>query len=476
MNSRCRALVLLLAFVAQDLGPAEAYTKVKPSIYKDAEEYTDTHVAIKFQGDKKLFFFAGPHKSASTSVEKFFANWAKNGHVPEHPHTMPLGFWRWPQFDPDAGAKQYGKLVKNKDDKDYLNKALDAIQTGFDDSDNGVFLGTEEFDQVGPDKFLDAMPVMEAIVDRLKVDHKDIKVVINYRTPRVEQWISVWKHAGDDYDGASYSDFMCKAHGNEQDKKYRLSMIGAEMNPLGAAKIFLERGWQVALVDMGGVEKEGKHVVHTIGCDILMAACDNGVIHSLQDYTPHKNAVEKDFNELNEEETAKIEKLFQYRDCSYQKDLQNYIKKGQMEVFYQDSLWADCGDNADYYKKFKDNTPMLYNALLGQLECKDNPHGLDVGSDMDAALNNVGGSGLGGGIFNFLFFFMVLVAAMGFAANQVLQQRSKKRQEILAAGGDIMDDDEGGVVTTTEMTDIGGFRDDADLDEEEVSDQNPTIT
>mmetsp|Transcript_40389 Transcript_40389/g.97504 ORF Transcript_40389/g.97504 Transcript_40389/m.97504 type:complete len:489 (+) Transcript_40389:237-1703(+) len=478
-------LLALLAFlIAQDqlLLVVEAYNHVKPSIHKDAEEYTDTHDAVKFHGDKKLYFFAGPHKSASTSVKKFFASWAKEGKVANHPHTLALQYWRWPTFDESAGDKQYNKLVKKmKDDKSYLNKALDEIQKQFDDSDNGVFLGTEEFDQVGPDKYLDAMPVMEAIVDKLQVDHKDIKVIINYRTPRLDQWISVWSHAGEEYAGASYQDFMCEAHGNEEDKKYRFSMIGAEMNPLKAASMFLERGWEVALMDMGGVEKAGKHIVHTIGCDVLFGACDAGVLHGLGEYLPVKNQAQKDFNELNEEESAKIEKLFRYRDCAYQSDLQTYIDKGQLDIQYQDSLWADCeqSQGGDYYEKFKDNTQMMYNALLGQLECKDAPHDLQVGADMDAALSSVGAASGGiGGVFNFLFFFMVLVVAIGVAAFQVLQQRSKERQEILAAGGDIIDDDEGHdddePAKNTEMTNVGGFRDDVELDDEEVSDQHST--
>lgn len=373
------------------------------------------------------------------------------------------------------GEKQYGKLVKNKDDKSYLNKALDVIQTKFDESDNGVFLGTEEFDQVGQDKFLDAMPVMEAIVDKLEVDHKDIKVIINYRSPRIDQWISVWKHAGEEYAGASYEDFMCEAHGNEQDKKYRFSMIGAEMNPLRAASVFLERGWEVTLMDMGGVEAAGKHIVHTIGCDVLFAGCDAGVLHGLGEYLPVKNKIEKDFNELNEEESAKIEKLFRYRDCAYQSDLQQYIDKGQLDILYQDSLWSECEQGGDYYKKFKDNTEMMYNALLGQLECKNAPHDLEVGADMDAALTSVGSSGFGGGLFNFMLFFMVLVVAIGVAAFQVLQKRSKERQEILAAGGSIDEDDDDDIedkgTVTTEMTNVGGFRDDVDLDDAEVSDE-----
>jgi len=482
-NHRITIALLLLSFAFDDHHRVEAYHPDKPSIFNDADQYSDTHAAVKFDPDaKKLYFFAGPHKSASTSVEKFFSKWANKGFESNHPHSRALQYWRWPTFDSSGDAKQYGKLVKKKDDKVYLSKALNVIQASFLESDNGVFLGTEEFDQVGPDKWLDAMPVMEAIVDKLGVDHKDIKVVLNYRTPRVDQWISIWKHAGEEYAGASYEDFMCKAHANDDDKKYRFSMIGAEMNPLNAAKVFLERGWQVTLLDMGGVEKEGKHIVHTIGCEVLMGGCENGILGSLQDYLPQKNAVEKDFNELNEEETAKIEKLFQSRDCAYQSQLQKYIDKGQMEVLHQDSLWDECTSDDDYYKKFKDNTGMMYNALLGQLECTSDPHQLTVGADMDAALTVAGASKIGIGIgsgFNVLFFIVVLIAAIGYAAFQVLQQNSKKRQQILEQGGDI--DDIDAKPTSTEMTsypleesnnDVGGFQDDVDLDDEDISDQN----
>ena len=89
MNWWSSSIVLLLALATRDYLQVEAYSKTRPSIYKDAEEYTDTHMAVKLPGDKKLYFFAGPHKSASTSVEKFFANWAQNGHDDSHPHTLP---------------------------------------------------------------------------------------------------------------------------------------------------------------------------------------------------------------------------------------------------------------------------------------------------------------------------------------------------------------------------------------------------
>merc|ERR1719223_254269 len=104
---------------------------------------------------KKVYFFAGPHGSASTSVEKFFKRWAVDGFEKGHPKSEPLHYWRWPSFDKSEGEKEYSALVKRKQDADYAGyeaQALIAISAKFAESDNGVFLGTEEFDQVGPVK------------------------------------------------------------------------------------------------------------------------------------------------------------------------------------------------------------------------------------------------------------------------------------------------------------------------------------
>jgi hypothetical protein len=452
---------------------AVAYEGTRPGINKNADLYTDTHAAVKLSS-KQLYFFAGPHKSASTSVEKFFHRWAAGGHSSSHPHTIPLQYWRWPDIDEDEGYKEYGSLVT--DPSSQMDQALSIIQQKFDESDNGVFLGTEEFDQIGSDAIYNAMPVMDAIVDKLGVKNRNIKVIINYRAPRLDQWISMWKHAEDEYEDSSYEVFICDAHNKEEDKKLRYSMIGAEMNPLNAALAFLRKGWKVTLMDMGGVEKAGKDIVHTIGCDVLLGGCDDGIMGSLQDYLPMTNAVDKEFNELSDEESDKIEKLFRYRDCGYQTLLAKYVNTGQMEILYQDSLWSECYADPSYYKKFIDNTPIMYNALLGQLECEDNPHDLIVGADMDAAL--AGGGRFAGGAFNIIFFPLVLLAAIGYGICHVQKRKRQQQQQIIDGGTEMAsypsegfkdehnddEQDNGG----------GGFRDDDELeDEEELSDQNP---
>jgi hypothetical protein len=328
-----------------------------------------------------------------------------------------------------------------------------------------------------------AMPVMDAIVDKLGVKNRDIKVIINYRAPRLDQWISIWKHAEDEYEDASYEVFICDAHHKEEDKKLRYSMIGAEMNPLGAALEFLRKGWKVTLMDMGGVEKAGKQIVHTIGCDVLLGECQDGIMGALSDYLPSENVMEKEFNELSDQDSAKIEQLFRYRDCGYQTLLEKYVNTGQMEILYQDSLWSQCYADPTYYKKFIDNTPIMYNALLGQLECEDNPHDLTVGADMDAALSGGGRFAGAGGAFNIIFFPLVLAAAIGYGIFHMQMKKRQQRQQIIDGGGgtemaaypsegfkDEHDDDN----DDEQENGNGGFRDDDELeDDEELSDQNP---
>lgn len=84
--SAVRLLVVLSLLLCHQ--NVNAYSKNKVPIHNNADVLSDTHDAVNIPGDKKLYFFAGPHKSASTSVEKFFANRAVDGFESNHPHTI----------------------------------------------------------------------------------------------------------------------------------------------------------------------------------------------------------------------------------------------------------------------------------------------------------------------------------------------------------------------------------------------------
>jgi len=219
------------------------------------------------------------------------------------------------------------------------------------------------------------------------------------------------------------------SHNDPGEKRRRLDMLGAQMNPLGAARAFLEEGWKVRLIDMGGVEKANRDVSHAIGCRVLLAGCEDGFLGNLGDELPRENAVEKPFDEVNDEDSAEIEELFQNRDCGYQTILEKYVSSGQLKIEYQEGLWSTCdGSRKAYYGGLVDATDVLFAAFLSQLECKDNPHNIDPGT-MDQAL---GRNETIGHVFNgFVEVVLIPLVFLGGIGYVMLMMFKGKQQERL---------------------------------------------
>ena len=333
------------------------------------------------------------------------------------------------------GTKVFGRLVTEPDNEILHKSILDAIADSFKVAENGVIVGTEEFDQVGPDATYKAIPAIKKILRRLDVKNEDVTIVVNYRSPRLDQWVSIWKHEEGDFMDSTYEDFLCQSHNDPAERKRRFDMLGAKMNPLGAAQVFLEEGWKVKLIDMGGVENQDRDVSHVIGCRVLLGGCLDGFLGSLGDELPRENTVEKPFDELNDEESGKMEQLFQNRDCGYQNSLQKWIDNGQMEIEYQDALWKTCDSSRNkYYTSLVGATEVLFNAFLSQLECKDNPHNLRDGVTMDQALgkNNTRGRMIDGFIEAVMIPFIFL-GGVGYLILVMIKGKQQRRLDQRAA-------------------------------------------
>jgi len=147
----------------------------------------------------------------------------------------------------------------------------------FKGKSNGIIIASSYFDQVGPFASYDAMASLNDITSFLEVKRSDVTIVLNYRTPRVDQWISMWKDAPKEFAAASYEEWMCNPYENDDNDaiRLRLDMLGAQMNPLSAANEYLKNGYNVKLIDQGGVEAIGKNVVTIIATHILQAATNN---------------------------------------------------------------------------------------------------------------------------------------------------------------------------------------------------------
>lgn len=291
----------------------------------------------------------------------------------------------------------------------------------FDEAENGIVVGTQYFDQVGHNAVYDAMTPMNKIVDRIGIEDSHVTVILNYRTPRIEHWLSIWKRNNPEL---TYAEFMCSTWNNKETRKDRMSQLAASMNALNGAYEFLKRGWKVKLIDLEGVHDTNRDVTHVIGCDILKGKCDaDGYLFRHDKFRTPDEGIPEIGNEITEQEAIKIEKLFRYRDCGFEELLQTYLDNGQMEVLYKDSIWADCNvDQQDTYKSLASAEDLVYSALLSQLTCDGEAISGIVAMDEalgegDAAI--VAGPNAGGELesfFNHIVVPLVFIAAICVAA------------------------------------------------------------
>ena len=434
---------------------------------KNGDEYSDTHEAVIFD-HKQLMIFAGPSSCASTSFIKFYSQYA-SGHGTGHPHTLAMRYWLWPK---KVTGDSFERLVTNPNDE-RNTKTITETKKAFDESQNGVIIGTSSFDQIGIDAKYDGLSAMKQIVDKIGVPNEYVTVIVNYRVPRVDQWYSLYKHSTNNGKYPKYDAYMCVNMPKEDGEyNHRYDAIGSMMNPLGNVLAYLEQGYNVKLVDMGGVDAAGKDINHVIGCDVFLGECDKGSLGKLQHRLPHENVFENDFDELPVDEQDKIEVLFRSRDCAYQGLLEKYVSDGLLEILYRDSLWEDCSDHDEkYYNKFIDNTPTLFQALRSQVNCEEFIDEENF-SSMDSLLKLGGGNKKGGtdggkslfGAFvETVFMLAILLVAIGYGVYMVQEHNNDKGYggEMTVDGGD------GGTEMTPYPSTVGQLPDDDDQFEDE---------
>jgi hypothetical protein len=343
---------------------------------------------------RRLVIFAGPHKSASTSIQKFFTQHAGNQHL----HSIHPSFqdWIWPYepFGQHPGsyndfvvkandlrrAELYftisfvwdhhnPKITTNyeddhEDDDDYdAGNATTATTTKLMRGKN-VFLGSEELDRIPgqtPWSGRNGIRALDNIVRLLstttEAPPEQLDIVINYRTPRVAHWISIWKQLTQSESGASSYEALV----GQSIKTYE--HLNSVANPLALAYEIRNRHrknrqdqrrrrrrrstsssssmlslWNVTLIDMGGVDKAGLDISHVIACQVLQVPCTkNGHVQGLEHKHLHSNRREADPG-LTVEQLDELEWLFRQRDCAYAQDL---VSDPGVTVLFRDSLWEE---------------------------------------------------------------------------------------------------------------------------------------
>ncbi len=400
----------------------------------------------------KLVIYAGPHKAASTSIESFLYQYASghsrygvDGQVlnsAERKKTFGLRYWMWPritgqvanEIETDQPYKIFGHLVTEHDNALLRDEILEGIRISWDTHGlEGIVLGSEEFDQIGPLATYDAMHALHKIVDFLSVPANDVTMVLNYRSPRLDQWAAMWAHAtqtADENFALEYEQWLCDADRMEM----HVEVLATQMNPLNAALAFVNEGWNVRFIDLEGVEEAGRDVSHVVACDVMTGRCEDGSVLNHKLDNPHHNSIDVEFSALTEEQRVDAENLFLARDCAYMDELRENVKFG---VIYNNSVWSNCDPaKSQVYQKLKDDPTYMYKALLSQITCpNDMPIPKSEMITMTQALNGKSVKTTkssdkkekkkkrsAGSILLELFSFIgIMVAAMGYQYHRMIQ-------------------------------------------------------
>mmetsp|Transcript_40713 Transcript_40713/g.62627 ORF Transcript_40713/g.62627 Transcript_40713/m.62627 type:complete len:467 (+) Transcript_40713:191-1591(+) len=341
-------------------------------------------------GDHRhLVVFAGPHKTSETSIEEFFHTYAAGRD--DMPQDDALHGWIWPQVSgdnqllvKDAGIEPhqvFKHLVLNAMNQEIQEELLQIIEDEYNEkAELGIIIGSEEFDRVGRTEYThtNAIDAVVRVKDRLGISDHHTTIVLLYKTPRIDQWLALFNFEIIEMQGGhtdAYEEFICDAVNTEE----RWETLHTAMNTLHVAKAYRAQGWDVQLIDMGGVKDAGMDVEHVIGCEILKGECDeDGYLKELRDETFEENSEIYDsfgnrvFKALSDKQEYDLENLFRTRDCNHA-DLKD---DDGITFLYEKSVLLGCDKlNQELVVALQDEDFML-DAVRSQKDCGSEPMNL----------------------------------------------------------------------------------------------------
>lgn len=339
----------------------------------------------------RLVVLAGPRRTGTTSVAEYFTSWARGAQPNRKQGKLyhPLAKSRWPlvygevsnKTETEYPFKRFNHLVTDPNNEPLRKEILDAIKRDYDQKGvSAVIFGGEDFDQVGAaaPNGIDATEAVQAVVDHTGASPGCVTILINYRVPRFEQWVSIYASTHEEEDDKSFMEYdqhMCE----DETSTHRMQELGTSMNPMYIAETYLNAGnkkWNVQMIDMGGVAEMETDITAVIGCMVLGAACsdDGKWVKGHLEETPDEKKLEKEIKSMSKKEKEKSESLFLYRDCAYEEDLS---ENDRFTVLLKHSVWGDCAHDEDHewiYQSFRapwDGTRLVFDGLLSQVECED---------------------------------------------------------------------------------------------------------
>lgn len=308
--------------------------------------------------EKHLVFLAGPRQSDSSEVDHFFHTHALGTKA----NNTGLKGWVWPIINaelPGEKHRYFENFFWNAQNATVKNILMESIQDAWKSAEHGVIIGAEGFGNTRGDPQSVGLKTMDEIISKLNVPMEHVHVVMLYRSPRLDQWVSLYHHNAI-YD---YESFVC-----EEDYTEHLANI--PMNPFMVASVYREHGWNVATIDVAGTHNKELDLSHTVACRVLpKTECQNDWIAGLEDQTTRDERVNLgEFTGLPLSQQNELEGMFQGRDCYYKDKLES---DNGFKVVHEEAVWVKCGTSdseKDRYHQLTDNEH-FFDLIKTQIGC-----------------------------------------------------------------------------------------------------------
>lgn len=310
---------------------------------------------------QKVVLLAGPHKTASTSIQANLFLWAND---PNHSSGLSKS---WSLPTPFEKLIGHGCVVKNTFElrrRSHVYWAISAIRGkekikcmvgpngdirySFDEflqfykeeyyeqwiKGKNLAIASEEMDEVGNvikgkeilQHILELLPWNSDILPPVSGSNEDITVVVVYRSPRSIHLQSLWHQC-------------CMQ--NEPFEEYLATVNSRTWFPfhyldsLNLAHKFIQEGLKTIIIDTAGVSNKGYDISNVVACDILGANCTpQKRFFGQSDEQPSKANVKNATHSVTQEQMKMIDEAFENYECKFL----SFEDHPNLIILYQDSL------------------------------------------------------------------------------------------------------------------------------------------
>ncbi len=347
----------------------------------------------------KILILAGPHKTASTSLQTIATVYSKMNNIKWHwLFKQNKGFAPFPKtFYGDAVPQIYfPNLYSNGQVPTFdtlKEQARDELRTKYNEGYN-IMLGSEEIDHVTKaNNISNNNTIIDEIINILpnksqEYIDKHISSLVVYRAPRSAHLKSLWVQLQKDQkmlenkQASSFKDFICSKG---------VRGIGATIfaiDSLALTKIMLKKGIRVKLFDMTSLDNSnGRSLTSMLGCDVMGLSCIQDeetnhiipvVIHKhrrkrniMKTLIQHRN-IKSGYNDkidISNEQFMQIDEIMNKYDCAQYAEIMEYKDKFELLFYDNKSMFNEYMMKCKSYSDFLTSHDQMVQSIKALVGC-----------------------------------------------------------------------------------------------------------